>query len=149
MLCCLCDQFCWQILLPACLPSQLQSHRSHLQYWTDRILILDHFLPFYMPLTTHRTKILKKWKNTWIYHHFTQVYHEWQSYDIWFLRYEVQQTECFVNLGRFLPIFPIKSLKNENIKKYIKSWRYHHFTQVFQKSWSWPIQFLRYGAWQM
>ena len=27
--------------------------------------------------------------------------------------------------------------------------RYHHFTQVYQKSWSYAILFLRYGAWQV
>ena len=27
--------------------------------------------------------------------------------------------------------------------------RYHHFTQVYQKSWSYGIRFLRYDVWQM
>ena len=48
---------------------------------TQFFLILDHFLFFYTPspLTTQRIKILKKWKkkNTWRYHHFTQVHHKW------------------------------------------------------------------------
>ena len=67
---------------------------------------LDHFAlsppPFLLPLTTQRIKTLTKWKKHWRYHHFTQVYNKWQSYDIWFLRYEVQQTEFFVILGHFL-----------------------------------------------
>ena len=51
-------------------------------------------------------------------YHFTQVYHKWQSHDIWFLRYEVQQTEFFVILGHFLPFYPptawkVKISKNE------------------------------------
>ena len=58
--------------------------------------------PFLLPLTTQRIKTLTKWKKHWRYHHFTQVYNKWQSYDIWFLRYEVQQTEFFVILGHFL-----------------------------------------------
>ena len=45
----------------------------------------------------------KMGKNAWRYHHFTQVYHKWQSYDVWFLRYEEQPTEFFVILGHFLP----------------------------------------------
>ena len=28
------------------------------------------------------------------------------SYDVWFLRYKVQHTECFVILGHFLPFYP-------------------------------------------
>ena len=70
-----------------------------LRYWawqTEFFLILDNFLPFYPPsLTTQRIKILKKWKkkkNTWRYHHFTQVCYIWQSYDIRFLGHEVKQT---------------------------------------------------------
>ena len=35
----------------------------------------------------------------------------------------------------------IKILKNENI-----CWRYHYFTHVYQKSQSYDVQFLRYGA---
>ena len=31
--------------------------------------------------------------------------------------------------------------KNEKI-----CWRYHHFTHVYQKSWSYAILFLRYGT---
>ena len=71
-----------------------ENHIWFLRYgvWqTEFFLILDHFLPFY-PLTTQKIKILKKWKNTWRYHHFTQVYHKWQSHDAWFLRYEAWQT---------------------------------------------------------
>ena len=34
-------------------------------------------------------------------------------------------------------------------KKEKKSWRYHHFAMVYQKSWSCTILFLRYGGWEM
>ena len=79
------------------------------------------FCPFSPPsptLTTQRIKILKKWKKTLLrYHHFTQVHHKWQSYDIWFLRYQLQQTDFFCHLGAFLPFYPPNSPKKENIKK--------------------------------
>ena len=43
----------------------------------------------------------------WRYYHFTIVYHEWQSYDVWFLRHGVWQTEfCY-----FCPIFALLPLK--------------------------------------
>ena len=56
------------------------------------------FCPF-TPLTTQKIKILKKWKK-W-YYHFTHVYHKWQSYDVWFLRYEARRREFFVILDHF------------------------------------------------
>ena len=68
------------------------------------------FLPIFCPfprLTTQRIKILKKWKSSWRFHHFTQVHHKWQSYDIWFLRYEVQQTEYFCCIGPFFALLPL------------------------------------------
>ena len=45
------------------------------------------------------------------------MYHKSQSYDIWFLRYQLQQTDFFCHLGPFLPFYPPNSPKNENIKK--------------------------------
>ena len=48
------------------------------------------------------------------------MYHKWKSYDVWFLRYRVWQTEFFVILDHFLPFYPPKKLKNwnfENMKK--------------------------------
>ena len=79
------------------------------------------FCPFTL-LTTWKIKIFKKWKNAWRYYHFAQVYHKWQSYNIWFLRYE---TWTF---------YPSNNLKNQDFEKLKKknSWRYHHFTQVYQ-----------------
>ena len=49
-------------------------------------VILGHFLPFY-PLSTWTIEILKKWKNSERYYHFTNVYQKWQSFDGWILRY--------------------------------------------------------------
>ena len=122
---------------------------------TEYFVILDHFYPLTL-LTTQKIKILTKWKNTWRYH-FTQVYHKWQPYDMWFLRYEVHQTEFFCHPGPSfallppppLPLSP-NSLKNKNFKKMRKNtWRYHHVTQVYQKSWSEVILFMRYDMWRM
>ena len=94
--------------------------------------ILIIFCPF--TTLTLKIKIFKKWKkkNTRIYHHFIQVYHKWQSYNIWFLRYEVWQTEFFVILGHALPFYPIttqninifKKRKNKKKKEEKNTWRY-------------------------
>ena len=88
------------------------------------------FYPF-TTLTTWKIKILKKWKKFQKrHHHFTQVYHKGQSYDIYFLRYQLQQTDFFVILGHFLPFYlPLTarkmkiSRKREKLKK--KKWRKH------------------------
>ena len=116
---------------------------------TDRFFC--HCGPFFAPLPPSQPKILKFWKNlkkTWRYYHFTHAYHKLKSYDVWFLRYQVWQTEFFVILDNFLPIHPLKTKKNQNFQKMKKNpWRYHPFTQVYQKSRSYDILFLRYGTW--
>ena len=59
--------------------------------------------------------------------------------------------KIFYYFGPFFALLPhwqpekSKIQKNEKKKK---SWRYHYFTQVYQKSWSYTILFLRYGAWR-
>ena len=45
------------------------------------------------------------------------VYHKWQSYDVWYLRYGALQTELFVNLDRFLPFYPPMDPENQNFEK--------------------------------
>ena len=57
----------------------------------------------------------------WRYHHFTQVYHKWQSFDVWFLRYEARQTEFIVILGHFLPFYHTNNPKNQNFQKMKKT----------------------------
>ena len=57
----------------------------------------------------------------------------------------------FCHFGPFFcPLTPLppNNLENQNFEKLKKARRYHHFTQVFQKSWSY-LQFLRYGAQQI
>ena len=83
---------------------------------TEFFVTLAIFCPLTF-LTTWKIKILKKWKNTWRYYHFTHVYHKWQSYDVWFLRYGAWQTEFFVILDHFLPFYPPNNLKNQNFEK--------------------------------
>ena len=109
-------------------------------------LILDHFLPFYWKI-----KVLKK--KAWRYHQLTLVYHKYQSYDVWFLRYKVQWTEFFVDyffslltsFDIFCPFTPLTTPKNQNFEKLKKA--PHHFKQEYQKLWSYAIPFLRYGSW--
>ena len=80
-------------------------------------------------------KFEKMKKNTWKYYHFTNVYHKFQPYDARFLRYGVQHTEFFVILNHFFALFTHWQTEKSKFWKTEKSnWRYHHFTQVYQKS---------------
>ena len=88
------------------------------------------FCPF-SPLTTWKIKTLKLNKKPWRYYHFTHLHHKWQSYDVWFLRHGVQQTNFFVTLDRFLPFY--SPMDPENV---------HHKWQ------SYDVWFLRYGVQQ-
>ena len=72
-------------------------------------------------LTTQKINILKKWKKAWRYYHFTHVYQKWQLYDVWFLRYQVQQAEFFVILDYFFPFYPLNNLKNQQFEKMKKT----------------------------
>ena len=64
-------------------------------------VILDHFSPFY-PSNNPKNENFEKIKKDWRHYHFTQLYHKWQSYDVWFLRYEAWLTQFFVILDWFL-----------------------------------------------
>ena len=99
-------------------------------YWDIKHQII--FLSFWAifcpitPLTTQKIKILKKWKNSWRYYHFTHEYHKWKSYDIWFLRY-----------GAWHPphTSPLTTQRIKIFKKWKKknTWTYHHFTQAYHQ----------------
>ena len=70
------------------------------------------------------------------------MYHKLELNDVWFLRYEVWQN-ALVLWGHFLPFYSTNNPKNQNFEKMKKqTWRYHHFTQAYQKSWPYAILFL-------
>ena len=48
------------------------------------------------------------------------MYHKWQSHDVWFLRYGVQQTEFVFILDCFLLFYPPNNPKNQNFEKWKK-----------------------------
>ena len=93
------------------------------------------FLPFYSPnnpknqnfekneqklgdiIILHMCNINDNHMNAWRYYHFTHVHHKLQSYDVWFLIYQVWQTEFFVILDNFLPFYPPNSQTKKKLKK--------------------------------
>ena len=66
-------------------------------------------------------------------------------YDLEFLRYRVWETEIG-NYGSFLPLYrPSQKPQKSEFWKHEKNYkRYHHFTQVYQKSQPYEVWFLRY-----
>ena len=104
-----------------------------------KLVVLGHFLPFYR-LKMPKIKILKNEKICWRYY-FTHVYQKSQSYDVWFLRYGVQQTEFFVITDRFFGPRKSKFWKNEK-----NTWRHDHFPNFYHKWQSYDIWFFRYGV---
>ena len=87
-------------------------------------IIFCHFGPFlsFYITATRKITILKKWKKAWRYSHFTHLHHKWQSYDVWFLRYGVQQTKFFVILDHFFfPFYPLTTWKIKILKKWKKT----------------------------
>ena len=87
---------------------------------TGRIffVILGDFWFFYQPpYGPRKSKFWKNEKKIWGYYHFTNVYQKWQSYDVWFLTYGVQQTGFFVILDQFLPFNLSNNLKDQNFEK--------------------------------
>ena len=62
---------------------------------------------------------IKIWKHEKIYgrYHFQHVYQKSQSYDVWFLRHRVRQTEFFVILDYFLPPPHTNDPENQNFEK--------------------------------
>ena len=158
-----------------------------------------------LPKQPQKIKISIKWKNTWRYHHFTQMYQKSWSYAILFLRYMVHdildyflpfycpnspkikiciqkkkqmETSTFYTSvpkimiichtvpeiygawrmellffcsAIFCPFTPVTALKKNISKKWKKPNNNNKsleissfYTQVYQKSWSYTILFLRY-----
>ena len=85
------------------------NRQNFLSFWTV-------FLPFY-PSNNPKNQKFEKMKKLPGRYHFIRVYHKWQSYDVWFLRYEARRTECFVILDHFLPFYPPNNQKNQNFEK--------------------------------
>ena len=125
------------------------NRQNFLSFWTVFCALSPPPSPSPRPytLTTQKIKVLKKWKNFLEILSFYTNVHKWQSNDVWFLRYGACWTKFFVILYPFLPFYPPNNLKNKNFEKLKKSTRrYHHFTMVYQKSWSYAILFMRYSA---
>ena len=116
---------------------------------TGLFLILDNFCPFTplfpLPPNNPENQNFEKMKKTpgdIIILHKCTINDNHMIYGSWDMKFTRQNV--FVILGHFLPFYHITAQqpkKNTRI--------YHHFIQVYQKSWLYAILFLRFGTWQM
>ena len=113
-----------------------------LSFWTV-------FCPF-TPLTTRKIKVLKKQKEKpgdIIILHMCTINIDQMRYG----SRDIKRNRCLLFWTIFCPFPPLTTQKikfwkteKRKEKKHTHTWRYHHFTQVYQKSWSYAILFLRY-----
>ena len=92
------------------------------EIWSATDIIFCHFgpfLPFYPPMDSGNKNDQKNEKKHLKILSFYK--HKWQSYDVWFLKYRVHQTNFFVILDHFLPFYPPNNPKNQNFEKMKKT----------------------------
>ena len=135
-------------------------HKWHMMYGSwDMERVRQKFLSFwtiscpFTPLATWKIKILKNWKKNpgdiIILQWFTKN-HDHVLYCSWYMGHN--RCNWYFSFWAIFCLFisltarKIKILKNWKKKN---AWRYHRFTMVYQKPWSYAILFLRYGGWQM
>ena len=95
-----------------------QSYIWFLRYgaWrTEVFVIFDHFLNLYPTKNLENQNFEKLKKIPWRYYDFTNVYHKWQPYDIWLLRYGV--ADFFVILDNFYSFASLTTRKIKILKK--------------------------------
>ena len=88
------------------------------EIWSTADIIFCHSGPCFAllpPYGPRKSQFSKKWKRHLKMLSFYK--HKWLSYDIWFLRYGVQQIEFFVILDHFLLFYPPNNFKNQNFEK--------------------------------
>ena len=117
------------------------------------VIVISYFGLFFALL--QKIKILKKWKKTFgviiILYMCTKNYDQMMTYGSWDIVHD--GCDYFSFWAIFCPFISLTAqkikIKRKMKKKTKKStWRYNHFTYVYQKLWS-DVRFLAYGAWQM
>ena len=74
--------------------------------------------------------------------HVCNINHNYMMHGSWAIEFDGQNFLTFWTV--FCHFTPLTTWKNKILKTEKKAWRYYHFTQVYQKPWSYTILFLRY-----
>ena len=90
------------------------------------------FLPFY-PNNSPKNENFKKMKKILAISSFYKIVPKitmmcYTGPEIWHMTNKI-----IFHFGLFLHFYPHNSTKNETLKKKKNTWRYHHFTQLYQK----------------
>ena len=114
-------------------------------------VILDYFLPFYLTnnLKNQNLGKVKKMPGDIIISHKFTKNHDHKLYCS--LDMVCNRCNCYFSFWAiFCPFTSLTAQKKQNNKKKEKNTRrYHYLAMVYQKSWSYAILFLGYGAWRM
>ena len=113
--------------------------------------ILGYSFPFYPPNSpkNENSKKMKKSPGDIILHKCTKN-HDHMLYCSWDMVSD--GCNCYFSFWAFFCPFTLliaKKWKFQRNNKKNNNWRYHHLRQVYEKSWSCALLFLRYGMWQM
>ena len=114
------------------------------------VIVISHFGLFFalLPHNSPKNQNFEKMKKTpgdiIILHMCTKNYDQ-MLYGSWDMVHD--KCNCYILFWAiFCPFIPLTAQKIKLLKKWKKTWRYHHFINVCQKLWSVEVQFLRYGA---
>ena len=116
---------------------------NFLSFWT----VFCRFTP-YGPRKSKFWKIKKTPEHIIILHKCT-INDNHRMYGSWDIERNRQIFLSFWTI--FCPFPPLTIPKIKILKKWKKrnAWRYYHFTQVYQKSWSYALLILRHSMWQV
>ena len=110
--------------------------------------ILDCFLPFYSPKNPENKHfaIINKTPGDIIIFHKCTKNNNHMMYGSWIMEWNRQNLLSFWTI--FCPVTPLTFPKTKILKKWKNVMRYHDFTQVYQRTWSYATLFLRYSTQQ-
>ena len=117
---------------------------DHMMYgFWDMECNWQNFLSFraifcrFTPLITPKIEILKKWKKPsgdTIILHMCTIHDNHMMYGSWDMKCDRQNFLLFWTV--FCLFTPLTTRKIKILQNWKNTWRCHHFTQVYQKSWS-------------
>ena len=112
------------------------------------VIVIFYFGLYFVllpPLTARKIKISKKWKKLQKMSSFYTIVPKIMI--IWYIVPEIwRMTDVNVifHFGLYFALLTVQKIKFHRNKK--NTWRYHHFTSMYQKLWLYDVRFLRNGV---
>ena len=106
------------------------------------------FFALLLPWQSGKTNFWKKWnKHLQRCYHCTCSYQKWQSYDVWFLRYGLKETDFFVILGQCLLLYTLSFSSPNNQENKKQSYGYYPFILLYVCTIN--EDYLMHGSWDI